>query len=228
MKEQIIKTGLVVPSKTRWSYTENQNEEARAIRTKFESALIANLGLPDSWNNYFQFRNTDDYVTLVDKGSYKNIVFRKMARNKEATYPASLKERLFDFIKRSDETNSKKQKEQNRREYFSEMIKPMQKQMVDDTQEFGYYHNGIEITINSGKRGEYGYNSKMGSCRIEHDGKITQPLLECFGFRNYTSIKQAQQWIDENQKHHDRLIALANEIKEKLPKEFFELETTTA
>ncbi len=226
-KLEIIKTGLIVPNKlSRWATAEAQNDFITKKR-EFENAIVAKLGLPENWDENFKFRYTDNYVAIMDSAYYDNIVFRKMARGKEATYPADLKERLQDFIKIKSDTQDREKKAQERRDYFSNLIKPLQDELIDETQYFSYYHNGIDIAIYYPGKDSYAGWNKIGSCRIEHSGEITSPYLD-IKIKYSTTIEEVSKWVETNKPYHDRLINLANQIKAGLPKEFFELETKTA
>lgn len=215
-KLQKINTGLMVPNRE-WA-----SDQSKEKYQKFKTNMAKVLGLPDDWDKYLSFDTSNDYISLKDKSGYKAIVFRKFARNREALIDQDLLDRLNEFILLSKETEERRIKEHDKREFYSELSLPVRQKYTSDEWTLYVDNKGIELTLRSK---EYMYYRDYGKCYILFSGEITAPIFDVsFPYRNATIASLSeymQQWIDSNKPLADQIINKANEIKAELPAEFF-------
>lgn len=228
MKTELIFTGIIVPN-DRYSYSEDERKKARENKSKFENELIAHLGLPDDWKEYFDLRSTSDFIALTEKGYYNTQTFRRFKRSKEATYPADLKEKLNEHIESEKQKKERADKKQSDYEYYSSLVKPIIEPL--ETPELNYSYSNyrsndgyIEIILNKPSVYWEGKYNKISSITINHFGKLSEPEFK-INQRYTANLPDMQEWINSNKSDREVLIIAATELIDLLPAEFFKPET---
>lgn len=207
MKKEVIQLGIKTPVVSKYA---GNNDTAMAA---FIVAVCGKIGLPDNWKNYFSFKNTSDFIVLQEKGYYNSQRFRRFKKREDATISQENIDSIFEYIKTKDEIEKQNIDKIKRTEYFENLLSPICTAHTNDEWAVRYGDNNTGLTIVLKDADE--------KIQIRHNGMIPAPQF--FMYRNYISIKEAQEWLNENQLIHEKLVTKANEIKEQLPKEFFDL-----
>lgn len=217
MKTEIINAGLITPNPSRFT-----EETVRVAERKiFESKIVELLELPENWKDYLKFEGTADYISVKGNSNYKERLFRRFKRGKEATITAEMKEDIQTYITHKIEAANNSQKKEQSNLYYRNMVNPILGNYMTDEIEV-YYSEGIEIRIKEPKNSGHiwSHQSELCRCRLTHSGEITEPIFP-ISVKYNTTITAMKRWIESNEEMKDTIIKLAQNIKADLPKEFF-------
>jgi len=220
MKTALISTGITTPlPKSKYSYSDQDAEN----RTTFENKIIELLELPENWDKYLQFKSSDDYISLTEKGYYKAISFRKFKRGKEAVITPDLKATILDFIATSIQSEKERADAKDKDEYYTELVAPILDKYRSIEIEASYFKAGIQIKLVSRQdESTWRYTTTLGECKIFHSGNIGEPIFEFNSTNRYgTTISMLENWIKEHTEIRDKIIEIAKNIKADLPQKFF-------
>ncbi len=211
-----INTGIITPNPSRYSYTDQDRKD----NDNFKKEIGLLLGIPEDSNKYFEWDSSSDYISLKEKGSYKQRLFRRFKRGKEAVISEELMEDIKEHIEIIDQKNSDAKTREEAYQYFKKMIQDILEPLNSDTLNVYYYYSGVSIELRHLKRSELTYLDKITNVTIGHDSNISEPQF-LIHTRYTEKISVIKAWLQENEEYYTQIMQKAQEVKEMLPEAYF-------
>lgn len=209
---------MEVPKRS-WRVTTEEHKNQKNF--EFEVGKVLSEQFP-GWSDFLKFDWSQSYFTLKGKryaeDNWGGSAVTKFKRGLEFKLDKKKALAIADHIEKTKLARQYEDDQKSLEVFLAKTLTPIIKKFSSETVCLELEHNRF-LVIGVGRKGHYGIDVDA-TVRIDRKGKISEPTKRFS--KSVGSLRTAQEFITEFQPIHDRLIELAFQIKEELPKEWFE------